>query len=106
MANNPTTFPVIPAGFAEMLIEEHGLAQQDIVLIEECSELQKALCKSQRRQNKNLPEDKAAIVEEMTHVLMSMQINMVAHGITMNEIHDAFSAKLAEYSGNNHNGNI
>lgn len=100
------TLPSIPDGFAEMLVREHGAAQQDMVLIEECSELQKELCKSQRKRNKHLPDNKAAIIEEMSHVLISMQVNMHARGITQSELEDAFNAKIAEYNGKNHNGNI
>lgn len=98
--------PSIPDGFANMLICEHGATMQSIVLIEECTELQKELCKNQRRLGANKPTNKAAIIEEMTHVLISMQVTMAAMDITEEEIRAAFAAKIAEYSGDDHNGNI
>ena len=98
--------PVITSGFADRLIQEHGSAQQSIVLTEECSELQKALCKNFRRENKDLPINKQTVVEEMSHVLISMQVVMRAYGIQQDELDAEFTRKLSDYIDIGQNGNI
>lgn len=61
-------------------------------LIEEMSELTKALCKERRAKSYD-PEIKASIKEEIAHVLISLKGYCMAHGITSESIETEIQKK-------------
>lgn len=85
----------IPEVFIKNCVREFPNNQEDI-LIEECSELIKALCKAKR--NTDTTENIInQVIEEMTHVLIS--INVVAHqwGIKQSDINLELRKKIQKY---------
>lgn len=95
MNNN---LPVVPNEIADSLINHSGVITQKIILIEECSELQKELCKNIRNiytHNDDSKNRKLTVTEEMAHVLFSMQVVMKTFGITPEDLEREFQKKIS-----------
>lgn len=82
----------IPKEFIDKIIFSFGKKNQDVVLIEELSELQKEITKSMRGK-----EDKNHIVEEMAHCIISIQMCMKTHEITNEMIQNEIDKKIRKY---------
>lgn len=87
--------PTVPDEIINYFIENFGENQQKIILIEECTELQKEMCKQLR---KDTHENKQHIIEEMAHVLFSMQTAMKILNITTEDIQKEFEKKYQKYN--------
>lgn len=78
--------------FLTYIIDKYGIQQQDIVCIEELSELQKELTKSLRGK-----ENRQNIIEEIAHCYISIDMIKKTHNISMNEIDKEIEKKINEY---------
>ena len=78
--------------FLTYIIDKYGIQQQDIVCIEELSELQKELTKSLRGK-----ENRQNIIEEIAHCYISIDMIKKTHNISMNEINEEIEKKINEY---------
>ena len=78
--------------FLTYIIDRYGIQQQDIVCIEELSELQKELTKSLRGK-----ENRQNIIEEIAHCYISIDMIKKTHNISMNEINKEIKKKINEY---------
>lgn len=78
--------------FLTYIINKYGIQQQDIVCIEELSELQKELTKSLRGK-----ENRQNIIEEIAHCYISIDMIKKTHNISMNEINKEIKKKINEY---------
>jgi hypothetical protein len=78
--------------FLTYIINKYGIQQQDIVCIEELSELQKELTKSLRGK-----ENRQNIIEEIAHCYISIDMIKKTHNISMNEIDKEIKKKINEY---------
>jgi len=78
--------------FLTYIIDKYGIQQQDIVCIEELSELQKELTKSLRGK-----ENRQNIIEEIAHCYISIDMIKKTHNISMNEINKEIEKKINEY---------
>lgn len=82
----------IPEIYANAIIDQFGIERQPMILIEEMSELTKELSKNSRGK-----ENKAQLIEEMAHVLLSIGINMQLFGITAADIQSEIDKKQKQY---------
>jgi hypothetical protein len=78
--------------FLTYIINKYGTQQQDIVCIEELSELQKELTKSLRgKENRN------HLIEEIAHCYISIDMIKRTHNINIDEIEEEIKKKINEY---------
>ena len=78
--------------FLTYIINKYGIQQQDIVCIEELSELQKELTKSLRGK-----ENRQNIIEEIAHCYISIDMIKKTHNISIDEINKEIERKINEY---------
>lgn len=78
--------------FLIYIINKYGIQQQDIVCIEELSELQKELTKSLRGK-----ENHQHLVEEIAHCYISIDMIKKTHNINIDEINKEIERKINEY---------
>lgn len=79
--------------FIEEIISEYGEKMQEIVCIEELSELQKELTKSLRGK-----ANVEHITEEMAHCMISIAMCAEVHGISDDMIQNEIDKKIKSYS--------
>ena len=85
-------FPKVPSFYVHSIINTYGEEIQDTILIEELSELQKEITKSMRGK-----EDKAHLAEEIAHCLISIQMCMVTHNVTVDMLQSEINKKVEKY---------
>ena len=73
---------------SEMIIEKYGTTLQDVILIEELSELQKEITKCMRGKG-NLQH----VAEEIAHCLISIDVIMVIYRISENDVQKEIDKK-------------
>ena len=73
------------------LLDKYGEEQQSIILIEEMSELTKELVKNMRGK-----DNYYSLVEEMAHVLLSLNVVARALGISVNDLQDRLNIKFLD----------
>lgn len=78
--------------FLTYIINKYGTQQQDIVCIEELSELQKELTKSLRGK-----ENRKHLIEEIAHCYISIDMIKRTHNINIDEIEEEIKKKINEY---------
>ena len=78
--------------FLTYIINKYGEQQQDIVCIEELSELQKELTKSLRGK-----ENRQHLIEEIAHCYISIDMIKKTHNINIDEINKEIKKKINEY---------
>lgn len=91
-AKDPCKFPNIPTSFVDYIVDTYGTKNQDVILIEELSELQKEITKSMRGN-----ENKEHIAEEMAHCLISLRMCMKTHDISIDMIQNEINKKIKKY---------
>lgn len=89
----------IPLDFIVQAYNHFAPDLQLDILQEECAELIQAISKIRRYPNS--AERKKNLIEEMTHVLMSIQLNGYLHGVTQDDILQEVDRKADEYYFNN-----
>ena len=78
--------------FLIYIINKYGTQQQDIVCIEELSELQKELTKSLRGK-----ENRQHLIEEIAHCYISIDMIKKTHNINIDEINKEIEKKISKY---------
>ena len=89
------------------VLQEYGTEAQMLMVIEECSELQKAICKSFRSHtNEPVKEVDSAILEEMVDVIvMCEQLRLLAC-VSMEDVNEIAKRKLIRALGRTNNVQI
>ena len=75
----------------QQVLEKHGIQHQRMMTIEECSELQKAICKLFRS---DTPRNRQNLREELIDTINMCQQMLMAEGITMEYVNLMIKAKL------------
>jgi len=74
-----------------------GVQNQRRMIVEECAELQKAVCKLFRHErDAQYPEHYQNFIEELVDVLAVIQEMILAEGLTMDEVNARIKAKLTK----------
>lgn len=71
------------------VLTKYGIRNQRMMVIEECSELQKAICKEYRNEKTN--DD---FLEELVDVIVMCQQMLLADGISMDVVNKLANKKL------------
>ena len=77
------------------ILTKYGISNQQHMVIEECSELQKAICKMFRVQDKQEYKERYCnYIEELVDVIVMCQQMLLAEKISMEEVNELAQAKL------------
>ena len=72
------------------VLARYGIVHQQNMVIEECAELQKAVCKLHREENKNVGKFRVNYIEELVDVIV-----MCEQMLLVEDINDAFLNNMA-----------
>ena len=81
------------------VLSKYGIENQQRMVIEECSELQKAVCK---RFRKDTLAHRASFIEELIDVIVMCQQMLLVERLPMQEVNDMAKAKLERALQNEH----
>ena len=84
----------VPNGFSRQVIEDHGLEYEDLVCIEELSELIKVITKSNRY---GMERQHGNIVEEIADVYICLKHLQVSRDLDDGEIQHEINRKIDRY---------
>ena len=77
------------------IIAKYGVFNQRQMVIEECSELQKAVCKLARHEtDEEYPEHYKNYLEEICDVIAVIQQMLLVEGLTMDDVNTMIKPKL------------
>ena len=82
----------VPSSFSLATLAEHGQGYQDLVVIEELSELIKSITKDDRFGNNG-----ANIIEELGDVYVCLKYLAISRGISEEDIQAAIYEKIERY---------
>ena len=77
------------------VLAKFGVFNQRRMVIEECAELQKAVCKLFRHEtDEQYPAHYQNYIEELCDTIAVLQEMLLAEGLTMDEVNERIKAKL------------
>jgi len=81
------------------VLAKYGIANQRNMVIEECAELQKSVCKCYR---KNSLKNRDNFIEELIDVIVMCQQMLLVERLPMDEVNEMARIKLERALENNH----